>query len=143
MRLLVRATALLVLFAGCGGNHRQQADETPVPHSAPRSTTVTTAPPETATSEAEAPTTTGTQQTPAVPPPPSDDPWKDCGRIRSPVDRRPQLVQARVFDCRAARRVAVRYLRNGSLPQGWRPTDCAASRAACEQGGWGFRIVQK
>ena len=68
-------------------------------------------------------------------------PWQDCGRILSPVDHKPQRVEAYTFDCRAARRVAVRYLRNRSLPDGWTPADCAASRAACEQGGWGFRIV--
>ncbi|HEX4734776.1 MAG TPA: hypothetical protein VH247_10205 [Thermoleophilaceae bacterium] len=142
MRLLVPATALLLLFAGCGGSDRRHAQETP--HSAPRTVTATTAPPATATSEAEVPATTeAQQQPPAVPAPPADGAWKDCGRIRSPVDRRQQHVQARVFDCRAARRVAVRYLRNGSLPQGWGPADCAASRAACEQGGWGFRVVQK
>jgi hypothetical protein len=143
MHLLVRATVLLVLFAGCGGSHRQQAEEAPPPQSAPRTVTATSPPPETATTEAEAPATSETQQAPTVAAPPSDGPWQDCGRIRSPVDRRPQRVQAKVFDCRAARRVAVRYLRNGSLPQGWGPTDCAASRAACEQGGWGFRVVQK
>ena len=121
MPLLVRATVLLVLFAGCGGGDQQQA-------------------PETATSEAEAPATE-TAEAPAVAAPPAENPWQDCGRIRSPVDRRPQRVEARVFDCRAARRVAVRYLRNGSLPQGWGPSDCASTRAACEQGGWGFRVV--
>jgi hypothetical protein len=142
MPFLVRATVLLVLLAGCGGSDRPQAEETSVRHSAPRTTTATTRPPETASSEAEAPATTEAQQAPAVPAPPSEGPWKGCGRIRSPVDRRPQRVEARVFDCRAARRVAVRYLRNGSLPQGWGLADCAASRAACEQGGWGFRVVR-
>ena len=134
MPLLVRATALLILFAGCGGGDRPQAQETQQPHSAPRTVTATAPPPETATAEAEAP---------AVAAPPAEEPWQDCGRIRSPIDRRPQRVEARVFDCRAARRVAVRYLRNGSLPQGWKPADCAVSRAACEQGGWGFRVVSR
>jgi hypothetical protein len=81
---------------------------------------------------------------PPQPPPPSPAPapWQDCGRIRSPFDRRPLRVEARTFDCRAGRRVAVRFLRDGSLPYGWRPSDCAASRPACEQGGFGFRVVK-
>jgi hypothetical protein len=143
MPLLVRAMLLLVLVAGCGGSDRQQAAEVPRTHSVTRTvTTTTTAPAATTTAESE-PATTETQTAPAVPAPPADGAWRDCGRIRSPVDRRPQDVQAKVFDCRAARRVAVRYLRNGSLPQGWGPADCAASRAACEQGGWGFRVVRR
>jgi hypothetical protein len=147
MPLLVRATVVLVLVAGCGGSDRQQAAKPsaphPVTHPVTRTVTATTTvAPATTTAESE-PATTATQQAPAVPAPAGGGAWRDCGRIRSPVDRRPQDVEAKVFDCRAARRVAVRYLRNGALPQGWTPADCAASRAACEQGGWGFRVVQK
>ncbi|HEX6712095.1 MAG TPA: hypothetical protein VF066_01875 [Thermoleophilaceae bacterium] len=135
-----RAAAVLVLIAGCG------AGEKPPEAKAPATTARTAAAPspkqQAAVPEAEA-------EAPAPPPETSTDtaaaapaePWQDCGRIRSPVDRRSQRVEALTFDCRAARRVAVRYLRNGSLPQGWGPADCAASRAACEQGGWGFRLV--
>jgi hypothetical protein len=142
MSLLVPATVVLLLFAGCGGSGRQGARKPPAPDSAARSATVPAPPSGTATSQAQSPGTTASQPAPAVATPTPAGAWKNCGRIRSPVDRRPQRVQARVFDCRAARRVAVRYLRNGSLPQGWGPTDCAASRAACEQSGWAFRVVQ-
>jgi hypothetical protein len=92
------------------------------------------------------------QAPPATPPPapppaapapaPTPGPWQECGRILSPLDRRPLRVEARTFDCRAGRRVAVRFLRDGSLPYGWQPTDCAASRPACERGGWAFRVVK-
>ena len=143
MPLFVRAMVVLVLVAGCGGSDRQAAREASVAHPETRTVTETTTAPATTTTAESEPATTATQQAPAVPAPPADGAWKDCGRIRSPVNRRPQDVEAKVFDCRAARRVAVRYLRDGSLPQGWGPADCAASSAACEQGGWGFRVVQK
>lgn len=125
-----RATALLVLMAGCGGGSQQRETVTSEPRASARPAEAPPPPP----------------PTQAAPPPqaaPATTPWQDCGRILSPVDRRSQRVEARTFDCRAARRVAVRYLTNGSLPEGWRPADCAASRAACEQGGWGFRLVEK
>ena len=129
--LWVRLTAALVLLAGCGGG-----DEEPK-----------TSRPEPAAPMAEAPVApTQTEPQPQMPPPEAEAaeaPWRDCGRILSPVDRTPQRVEARVFECPAARRVAVRYLRNRSLPDGWGPADCAASRAACEQGGWGFRLIEE
>lgn len=135
-----RAAAVLVLIAGCGAGEKLR-------EATPAATTTRTAeapaPKQQATvpeAEAEAPGPPPETSTEAAAAPPAE-PWQDCGRIRSPVNRRPQRVEALTFDCRAARRVAVRYLRNGSLPQGWGPADCAASRAACEQGGWGFRLV--
>lgn len=129
------AVALLVLVVACGG------DEAREPATSPPETTARSV-------ETPAPDTTPVPQPTAPPatesqPAPSPAPWRDCGRIRSPLDRRPKRVEARVFDCRAARRVAVRYLRDRSLPEGWTPADCTASRAACEQGGWGFRIVER
>ena len=129
---LARVTAVLVLLAGCGGGDEEPKTSRPEP-TAPKA-------------EAPAPTQTESQPQQQIPPPEAaaaEAPWRDCGRIRSPVDGTPQRVEARVFDCRAARRVAVRYLRNRSLPDGWGPADCAASRAACEQGGWGFRLVEE
>jgi hypothetical protein len=142
MPLLVRATVVLVLVAGCGGSDRPKAAKAPAPHPVTRTVTATASVPAPTTTAESEPATTETQQA-AVAPPAGGGAWRDCGRIRSPVDRRPQDVEAKVFDCRAARRVAVRYLRNGALPRGWTPADCAASRAACEQGGWGFRVMQK
>src|SRR3954453_537653 len=143
MSRLVRSTTALLLIAGCGGAQPPHGQEIRLPH-APDAATAATTTPQTATTAAAAPLTIETRQAPAAPAPaPADGAWKDCGLIRSPVDRRPQHVQARVFDCRAARRVAVKYLRNGALPRGWQPADCAASRAACEQGGWAFRVMKK
>lgn len=130
----VRATAVLVLIGGCGGGTQPQEPKTSEPQHAARTAEAPPAPTQAAPQPASAPP-------PA--PAPSPAPWRDCGRILSPLDRRPHRVEARTFDCREGRRVAVRYLRNGSLPQGWGPGDCAASRAACEQGGWGFRLVEK
>lgn len=133
---LARLTAVLVLLAGCGAGDGEPEAARPDP--APRTAEMPAA-------EAQPPVTDAAPQ-PQIPAPEADAaeaPWRDCGRIRSPVDRAPQRVEARVFDCRAARRVAVRYLRNRSLPDGWGPADCAASRAACEQGGWGFRLVEE
>lgn len=131
-----RAMALLVVMAGCGAGEENGEPSPQRPVAAPPDTEAppqpspaAEAPPQTPPPEAEAPL-------------PADAAWRDCGRIRSPVDGRPQRVEARTFDCRAGRRVAVRYLRNGSLPEGWGPADCSVSRAACEQGGWGFRLVE-
>jgi len=129
-----RAMALLVVMAGCGageenGEPSPQRPVAAVPDTEAPPSPAAEAPPQTPPPEAEAPL-------------PADAAWRDCGRIRSPVDGRPQRVEARTFDCRAGRRVAVRYLRNGSLPEGWGPADCSVSRAACEQGGWGFRLVE-
>src|SRR3954452_25198049 len=120
MSRLVRSTAALLLIAGCGAAHRPHGQEIRLPHAAPDAATAATTTPQTATTAAAPPLTTETRQAPAAPAS-ADGAWKDCGLIRSPVDRRPQHVQARVFDCRAARRVAVKYLRNGALPRGWRP----------------------
>ena len=122
-----RALVCLVIgVAGCGGN--EQAPTTAEPAARPESPA---APPR--EDESQLP----------LPNPGDARPWKDCGRIRSPVDRDPQRVEAITFDCRAARRVASRYLKDRSLPHGWGPADCAASRASCEQGGWAFRVVEE
>jgi len=150
---MARAVGLLILVvvAGCGGTgkhapatSRPQTVVRNVEATAPQPTPQPQAAParEAEPSPPPSPPTSLAVPAPSAPPaPPPGSPWRDCGRILSPVDRRPLRVEAEVFDCPAARRVAMRYLRKGGLPYGWKPTDCAASRAACEQGGWGFKVV--
>ena len=137
------ATGLVVFMvgaAGCGDREdRAPAAARPAPATAPETAT-DSAP------EAEARPRPADDEPPLPLPAPDDgEParWADCGRIRAPRDGRPQRVEAITFDCRAARRVASRYLKDRSLPHGWGPADCAASRASCEQGGWGFRVVEE
>src|SRR5688500_6872964 len=99
----VQATLLLVLIAGCGAGEERPTQEPPPARPADHAAETPPPPP-----TSPAPTASPEATPPEQDAPPSAVAWKDCGRILSPLDRRPQRVEARVFDCRAARRVAVR-----------------------------------